>query len=267
MADPVGISYGKGAVSVYRADADGDYLFAAEVELLIQGGEVFVPSYTEGDNSVVVATDSMKNFIHSCGLTFRGLGIEDFLSYVGRRFLERYEHVEQVRLEGREITFQRRGEALYQQTSADRATAWLAMTREGIVDHRSGREWLHLVKLKGSAFTGFVRDEYTTLPEALDRPLFVHLDVHWRHADFGRRVRTEQVRDEVMATFDDFVSESIQHLLHEMGTRLLTRFRDIDLVELDGQNRLWDTAQTAEGATVYTDARPPFGVIHLTLER
>lgn len=257
MAEPLKISYGKDAVSVYRTDPRGN-LFAAEIELVIQG-DAFLPSYTEGDNSMVVATDSMKNFIHSCGCDFKGSSLEEFLAYVGRCFLERYDHVEAVRLEGRGLTFERRGEALYQQTYADRGVAWLEMGPEGVVDHRSGRIGLHLVKLTGSAFRGFVRDEYTTLPEAVDRPLFVHLDVHWRHRDFERRVAGEDVRDLVIATFDDFVSESIQHLVHEMGRRMLERFDAIEQIEFDGQNRLWDAAHALGQVTVYTEARPPYG--------
>jgi urate oxidase / 2-oxo-4-hydroxy-4-carboxy-5-ureidoimidazoline decarboxylase len=265
VAEPLKIHYGKDAVSVYRTDADGN-LFAAEIELVIQG-DAFLPSYTEGDNSMVVATDSMKNFIHSCGCDFSGSSLEDFIAYVGRCFLERYGHVEAVRLEGRELTFERRGDVLYQQTYADRGVAWLVLGRDGVVDHRSGRVGLHLVKLTGSSFTGFVRDEFTTLPEASDRPLFVHLDVHWRHADFTQRASSEQVRELLFATFDDFVSESIQHLAHEMGTRVLDRFGEIEQIEFDGQNRLWDSAQAHDGVVVYTDARPPYGVIHLTLAR
>jgi urate oxidase / 2-oxo-4-hydroxy-4-carboxy-5-ureidoimidazoline decarboxylase len=172
-----------------------------------------------------------------------------------------------VTLNGRERTFQRRGSALYQQLYGDRGVAWLDVGRDGIRDHRSGWEHLHLVKLRGNAFRGFVRDEYTTLPDADDRPLFVHLDIRWRHADFEKRVTGEAVRDALAATFDDFVSESIQHLIHEMGVRLLERFADIDQVEVDAQNRLWDTALMGDGVNVYTDARPPFGVIHLTLKR
>jgi urate oxidase len=265
MAEPLKISYGKAAVSVYRAD-EACNLFAAEVELVAHG-DVFLSSYTEGDNSQVVATDSMKNFIHSCALEFEGSSLEEFLADIGRRFLERYEHVEAVRLEGRGLSFERRGEVLYQQTYADRGVAWLEMARDVVLDHRSGREGLHLVKLTGSAFRGFVRDEYTTLPEAVDRPLFVHLEVRWRHSDFEQRVASEKVRDLLIATFDGFVSESIQHLAHEMGTRVLERFEEIELIEFEGQNRLWDTAQTHGDVTVYTDARPPYGVIHLTLAR
>jgi urate oxidase len=265
MAKPLTLHYGKDAVSVYRAD-EACNLFAAEVELVAYG-DVFLTSYTEGDNSQVVATDSMKNFIHSCALDFEGDSLDEFLALAGRCFVERYEHIERITLDGHELTFERRGGVLYQQTYADRGTAWLDIGREGLRDHRSGRERLHLVKLRGCAFTGFVRDEYTTLPESEDRPLFVHLDVRWKHADFEKRVPTMAVRDALAATFDDFVSESIQHLVHEMGVRVLERFEDIEQIEFDAQNRLWDTALAGDDAKVYTDARPPFGVIHLTLRR
>ena len=265
MAEPLSIHYGKDAVSFYRTD-EARNLFAAEVELVVHG-DVFLPSYTEGDNAAVVATDSMKNFIHACAYDFGGASLEDYLAFVGRCFLERYEHVEWVGVEGREHTFVRRGELVYQQVHGDRGVARVDVGGDGVRDHRSGREGLQLVKLTGSAFTGFLRDEYTTLPEMPDRPLLVHLDVHWRHADFERRAASEAVRDAVAATFDDFVSESIQHLLHEMGVRALERFPEIERMEFDAQNRLWDTARSADGVAVYTDARPPFGVIHLTLER
>jgi urate oxidase/2-oxo-4-hydroxy-4-carboxy-5-ureidoimidazoline decarboxylase len=265
MADPLTIHYGKDAVSVYRADETGN-LFAAEVKLVAHG-DVFLSSYTEGDNSQVVATDSMKNFIHAAALEFHGDSLDAFLALVGGRFLDRYEHVERVTLEGRELTFERRGSFLFQATHDDRGTAWLEMGRDGIRDHRSGRERLHLVKLRGGAFRGFVRDEYTTLPEADDRPLFVHVDVRWRHRDFERRVPSETVSDALAATFEDFFSESIQHLVHAMGVHALERFEDIELIEFDAQNRLWDTALASDGTKVYTDARPPFGVIHLTLAR
>ena len=48
---------------------------------------------------------------------------------------------------------------------------------------RSGQVGLRLLKTTGSAFTRFARDDATTLPERADRPLFIHLDVHWRYAD------------------------------------------------------------------------------------
>jgi urate oxidase len=52
-----------------------------------------------------------------------------------------------------------------------------------------------------------------------------------------------------------------------MGLRALDRFPEIASISFKAQNRLWDKAQSSDGATVYTDARPPFGIIHLALER
>jgi urate oxidase/2-oxo-4-hydroxy-4-carboxy-5-ureidoimidazoline decarboxylase len=266
MAEPVSVSYGKGAVSVYRIA--GDRLFAAEIRLLI-GDEVFVPSYTAGDNSLVVATDSMKNFIHKAALDYTADTLEDLLRAIAGSFLERYEHVESLNLTATELSFARREGLVYQRLYDDAAWASVASRREGpegIVE-RSGRRGLHLVKLSGSSFAGFVRDEHTTLPESFDRPLFIHMDASWANADAGKRADGLALRESFIRTFADFESASIQHLVHEMGVRALEQFPELTSISFEAQNRLWDTLQTADGATVYTDARPPYGLIELTLRQ
>jgi urate oxidase/2-oxo-4-hydroxy-4-carboxy-5-ureidoimidazoline decarboxylase len=261
---PVAHSYGKDAVSVYRTD--GERLFACEVRMMLRG-DAFETSYTEGDNSLVVATDSMKNFVHRTALEHAGGGLEDFLAEIGRRFVDRYGHVRTVELRARETVFAPRAGTVFQRLYDDCAVAEATFSDDGTHVERSGREGLHLVKLTGSAFAGFLRDEFTTLPETHDRPLFVHLDTGWHNADYARRADGEGVRDTLVATFAEFASESIQHLVHEMGARVLERFPEIDSVAFAAENRLWDTAEQDAGATVYTDARPPFGVITLSLDR
>ena len=261
------IDYGKEAISLYRTDGIRT-LLAAEVALHVFG-ENFRAAYTEGDNSLVVATDTMKNFVHAAALDYEGDSLEQLLELLGRRFLETYGHVERNALRARELPFARRSDVLFQAEHADYGVAEVMLDRGGALEHRSGREALHLIKIRGSSFTRFARDEYTTLPERVDRPLFVHLDVHWRQREFGQ-IRSEQVRDSVVETFDDFVSQSIQHLVHEMGQRLLARFGELSEVSFRAENRLWDTAQVSgrdERVKVYTDPRPPFGVIGLTLTR
>lgn len=264
MAEPVAHAYGKDEVTVYRVD--GDRLFACAVRLVVRG-EAFTPSYTEGDNSLVVATDSMKNFVHREALEFRGHQLEDFLGQVGERFLARYGHADAVELRGREAVFVRRVGGVLQRLQDDYAVAELTCHADGTRLERSGREGLRLIKLSGSSFAGFVRDEYTTLPESEDRPLFVHLDATWHNAEYGKRAPGEEVRKLLISTFSDFYSASIQHLVHEMGVRALDRFGEIDNVAFRAENRLWDTVQEGDGVTVYTDARPPFGEITLSLSR
>jgi urate oxidase/2-oxo-4-hydroxy-4-carboxy-5-ureidoimidazoline decarboxylase len=265
MADPVGVSYGKAAISVYRIE--GDQLFAAEIDLVI-GDEVFLPSYTEGDNSLVVATDSMKNFVHKVALDHAGDSLENLLHEVGTRFLDRYEHVESASLTASELAFERRAGLVHQRLYDDAAWATVFYRRSDRRPlERSGRRGLHLVKLSGSSFAGFVRDEHTTLPESFDRPLFIHMDATWKNADPGKRADGLALRESFIRTFADLESASIQHLVHEMGVRALEQFTELASITFQAQNRLWDTAQTADGAAVYTDARPPYGLIELTLGR
>jgi urate oxidase len=268
MAELLTIGYGKQEVSVYRTDGVST-LFAAEVGMTARG-DAFVPSYTEGDNTVVVATDSMKNFIHMTALEYGEASLEGFLELLARRFMDTYAQVERIELNGREVPFARRSEQSFQRVGGDVGVADLALDRDGTLEHRSGREGLKLMKLTGSSFEGFVRDEYTTLPESRDRPLFVHLDVHWRNADFGQRADGEEVRDSLAVTFAAFDSASIQELVHEMGAKVLDSFPEIAEISFVGQNRLWDSAQVSEAderVRVYTDPRPPYGRIELTLGR
>lgn len=264
MADPVAQRYGKHAVSVYRTE--GDRLFACEVDLMVTG-LALESSYTEGDNSLVVATDSMKNFVHHMALEFEGDALEDFLSAIVERFLDRYDHIDGIDVEGREVTFAERAGVVKQRIYDDYAVATVAQHRRGLRMEWSGRRGLHLLKQTGSSFADFVRDEFTTLPDARDRPLFVHLDARWINSDLRARAPSEEVRDVLVETFATFDSASIQHLVHEMGVRVLDRFPVIATITFEAQNRLWDTAQTSESAAVYTDARPPYGLIELTLER
>ena len=260
--------YGKEAVSVYRTDGVRS-LFAAEVGMTLRG-ESFLSSYTEGDNTLVVATDSMKNFIHATALDYEGSSLEGFLELVARRFLDTYDHVERIELHARDLPFARRGEQAFEVVEGDVGVAELALDQSGRLEHRSGREGLRLLKLTGSSFAGFIRDEYTTLADSRDRPLYVHADVHWRNRDFAERAAGDEVRDSVVETFAAFESASIQELLHEIAVRLLERFPELDEVSLVGENRLWNTAQVSgsdEHVRVYTDPRPPYGRIELTLGR
>src|SRR5579863_9067643 len=106
------ISYGKAHVPVYRVYATPlsgiaplpessftgreNVLFAAEVDVEVFG-ENFLPAYTHGDNSMVVATDTMKNFILQQALTFSGATLEEFLDDLGHEFLATYPQMECLR--------------------------------------------------------------------------------------------------------------------------------------------------------------------------
>jgi urate oxidase len=181
-----------------------------------------------------------------------------------------------VRVRAREVSFRPAGASgtLYRRAGEEGALAEAAAHRgAGVREQRSGLLGVELVKLEGNGFAGFVRDEYTTLPETTDRPLYVRLDAWWRYArpdearGDERYVPAEQVGDLVASVFDGLDSRSIQHLLHAMATRLLERFAQLGEVRLEAQNRTWETVREKGRAKVHTDPRPTYGRIGLTLRR
>src|SRR3954451_24974228 len=116
-----------------------------------------------------------------------------------------YPVMQSVRMSARELRFDRLGTRVDSRCGGDHGVA--AVEPDGAV--RGGRHGMMLLKTRGSAFTKFARDEYTTLPERGDRPLLIRLDADWRYRG-DRFVASKVVRDHLAATFDDFVSESIQ---------------------------------------------------------
>ena len=223
------IRYGKHNVSFYRTNPVRG-LLAGRVSIDVFGDN-FLPAYTQGDNRDVVATDTMKNFVYAMALDYPGDTHEGFAAFLGRRFLKTYPQMQWLRIQVQEIPFVQHSAKLLSPTDDDYGWVELDIERDGMRALRCGRRNLRLVKLTGSAFKNFARDAYATLPEVSDRPLFIYLDVYWRYqamadgvGDGKARIDSEAVRKAVIASFDDFVSMSIQHLVYEMGTRLLARF-------------------------------------------
>ena len=265
-------------------------MLACEVSMEVLG-QGFLAAYTEGDNRAVVATDTMKNVILRHALEHDGSALEGFLDALGHRFLGTYPEMEGLRLSARELPFERvaiggsgeRSDRVFSLGGGDRAIAGLELSRAedgsvGLVDARSGQVGLRLLKTTGSAFTRFVRDEYTTLPERGDRPLYLGLDVHWRYADAAdavgddpaRYVPSAAVRALLVEVFDEVVSESIQQLVHVMGERLLATFPQLAEVAFEAQNRTRDPLDESRGpgeVRAFTDPFPAWGLITLTLSR
>jgi len=68
--------------------------------------------------------------------------------------------------------------------------------------------------------------------------------------------------------FRTFESGSIQQVIHRMGTRLLAEISAMSEVHLEANNRTWDTiAEKGDSLGIYTDPRPPYGCLGLTLTR
>ena len=280
--------YGKGDVTVYRLNRDGQTpagrspVFGASVLMLIYG-DAFWPTYTTGDNAGLIATDSMKNFIQRESMSFGGYDLEDYCRFLGARVLDTYSQVEGVQVSASEIPYAglaapkpggsgAAAGVAFLPSGPDRAMARIELERRGLVEAVSGIRGFKLLRLGGSAFRGFVRDDYTTLPELTDRPLHMWLDLEWRYSDpaaaFGGGASVARARHIVLDVFQSFESGSIQQVIYQVGTRLLAEMPALAEVHLEAQNRTWDTiAERGQELGIYTDPRPPYGCLGLRLKR
>ena len=216
--------YGKGDVTAYRLNRDGQRagrpspVFGANV-LMLLCGDAFWPTYTTGDNTGLIATDSMKNFIQRETLNFAGYDLEGYVRFLAETFLARYSQVDVIQVSATEIPYtglprpqhtrqhrsrkrpQRRprehDDGAARSSARSRLPAERAFAARDLRDAtRVGRglRGFRLLRLGGSAFHGFVRDEYTTLPESMDRPLHMWLDVEWTYIGSAEALNDGRVR-------------------------------------------------------------------------
>jgi urate oxidase len=271
--------YGKGDVIVYRLKRDGKTasggspVFGANITILVYG-DAFWSTYTTGDNTGLIATDSMKNFVQREILNYDGSDLEGCCRFLGAKFLDLYPQVEGVQMSAVEIPYAAlpNSDVAFAPAGPDRATARLELNRDGVVEIASGIQGFKLLRLGGSAFHGFVRDEYTTLPDIANRPLHMWLDLEWLYTDssagFSSGAVTAAVRRIVREVFHGFKSGSIQQVIYQIGTKMLADIPGIAEVHLEANNRTWDTiAECGQELGVYTEARPPFGCLGLRLKR
>jgi urate oxidase / 2-oxo-4-hydroxy-4-carboxy-5-ureidoimidazoline decarboxylase len=294
------MSYGKADVWVYRTystpltgvraipestfSGRRNIIFGVNVKVAVEG-EKFFSSFKEGDNTLVVATDSMKNFILKHAGDYQGSTLEGFLEYVGSRFLETYSQMTTIKIEGDQIPFDELpvptnnsfelSPLVFRYSLNEQASASVELKRSKetiVTEHLQSRlKGLKLIKVRGSNFFGFVRDEYTTLPESFDRPLFIFLNIEWRYFDLENArgitldgyVAAEQVRDIACTVFHEENSPSIQHLIYRIGLRILERFPQLKEVLFESNNRTWETVideiPASREGKVFTEARPPYG--------
>lgn len=272
--------YGKGDVIAYRLMREGQQaegespVFGVNAKILIYG-DTFWPTYTTGDNTGLVATDSMKNFIQRETLNFTGYDLESYCQFLAAKFLSIYPQASGVQLSAEGIPYDALTGA-WHPGGPDRANACIELIREGdaitTAEARSGISGFKLLRLNGSAFKGFVRDEYTTLPDIANRPLHMWLDLDWTYNEtadaFNGGIVTKQVRRIVHDVFGGFASGSIQQIVYQIGEKMLADIPTIKETHLEANNRTWDTiTEQGDALGVYTEARPPYGCLGLTMNR
>src|SRR5262245_17624078 len=91
--------YGKARVRVIKVTRDGARHSLKELDVSVMLAGDFDASYTKADNSLVVATDTMKNTVNIFAKEKLGAENEEFGVALGEHFLKTYPQVQRAEIE------------------------------------------------------------------------------------------------------------------------------------------------------------------------
>jgi urate oxidase len=240
----------------------------------------FAAAHTDGDQSQVLPTDTQKNTAFAFAKSHGVRSPEDYALALARRLLEatpvaagatvRVEEYAWDRVpvdgSGHDHAFVRRGGEV-RTTTVDVTAAGSEVV--------SGLQDLVVLKSTGSEFKGFLRDEYTTLPDADDRILATALRADWRFVpggDVDWNTTYDDVRALLLATFATTYSRALQETLYAMGRAVLEAHDEIAEISFAAPNKhhfLVDLAPFGleNPGEVFVAADRPYGLIEATVAR
>jgi urate oxidase len=274
-------SYGKSEVRLVTVRRGPERHKLKDVTLAIRLEGDFAAAYTHGDNTGVVATDTMKNTVYALAAEHPFDDIEDFGLALTEHLTRTYPQIASARVELAEHLWERIETAgvgsqphphAFRRAGSERRTAVVTRSQD-TVRVLAGLEDLVVMKTAQSAFEGFPRDRWTTLKETGDRLLATALRATWRYSrpyvPFG--ALWHDVRRVLLEAFAEHDSRSVQHTLYAMGEAVLETLDveeihlampnrhhlPVDLTPLGGENR----------NEIFVATTEPYGLIEATLRR
>ncbi|XP_078434222.1 uricase / urate oxidase / nodulin 35 [Wolffia australiana] len=256
-----------------------------------------LPAYASGDNSAIVATDTMKNTVYvkakECSEV---VAVEDFAIVLGKHFTSFYPQVSGAIIKIIEKPWERvvvdgRPHEHGFKLGSEKRTTKVTVKKCGSLEVESGLEEFALLKTTKSGFERFVRDKYTILPDTRERMLATEISAFWRYdlksvAEISEKsISFSEIHSEVKnllaSTFfgpanGGVYSPSVQNTLFLMGKAVLNRFSRVASIHLRMPNihflpvnlRGRDNQIIVQFADdVYTPTDEPHGTIEATLTR
>ena len=219
-------------------------LFEMSVDVVLWGD--FADSYLKGDNTKVIATDSMKNAVYVLAKETEFDSVDAFSFELAANFLETYPQVAGVSISIEQTGWHRItvGGAPHTHAfvagGAERRTCQTTLARdESGATRIGGVKDLMVLKTSGSEFSKFVDDRFRTLGDARERIFATSIDAEWAlralPGDFNALY--DGARTALLETFATHHSLSVQQTLMAMGEAVLKACPDVGSVGLSLPNK------------------------------
>ena len=269
-------SYGKSAIRLVKVVRGLTPHRVRDLTIAIALEGDFAASYMDGDNSAVIATDTMKNTAYALAGEHLTGAIEDFGLVLGRHFLASGNEVARVRVSIDEHAWQAIAGA---PDAFSRDGSWTRTARLSIGPDdaaiRAGIADLVVMKTSRSAFAGFPRDRFTTLQDTDDRIMATKINASWLYgssAGIGFDPSFGAVRATLLEVFADHHSASVQASIWIVGKAILERHPEVAEITMSLPNlHHWTVDLSPFGIDndreVYVSTTEPHGLIEATVRR
>ncbi len=270
--------YGKSAIRLVKVIRDPERHTLRDLTVAIALEGDFEAAHVAGDNTNVVATDTMKNTVYAFAREHLTGSIERFGHVLARHF-SAFEQVDRATVsidEHRWIrmptddgpapdAFLRSGD--YTRTATVTASADGDTFEAGIRD-------LVVMKTTRSAFRGFPRDEYTTLPDTDDRLMATKLTATWAYGDAAGDLDAtfDAIGETLLDVFAEHHSPSVQASIWLVGQAILERHPEVGWIRMVLPNlhhwlaNLEPFGQENAGE-IFIPTTEPHGLIDATVRR
>jgi urate oxidase len=236
-------NYGKSEIRLVKVKRDTarHELWDLDVRVVLEGD--FGATHVEGDNSGLLATDTMRNTVYALAKDHLTGSIEDFGLKLVDHFLKTGPTVESCRVEITQFPWHRievDGRGHDHSFVRGRGERRAKVSGDGGGERRveAGIGDVYVLKTTESGFGGFLRERFTTLPETDDRILATVVTAKWfyntNHADFDRL--WGGVLDRSLEIFTNHYSPSAQNTLYRMGKAVLEASPEIEKIWCSLQN-------------------------------
>jgi urate oxidase len=271
--------YGKSAIRLVKVSRGPDRQPVRDLTVAVSLEGDFGAAHTAGDNTNVIATDTMKNTVYAFAPEYLTGAIEAF----GRVLAEHFVAMPQV--ERATITIREHRWApmptdggpatdAFMRIGDFARTAAVSVNRDGRVGIEGGIDDLTVMKTSGSAFSGFPRDRYTTLPETDDRIMATKVKATWRYrsTDLDWDAVFDGVRGTLLDVMADHLSPSVQASIWIVGQAILERHAAVEEIHMVLPNlHHWTVDLTPFGLDnrneIFTPTTEPHGLIEATVRR
>ena len=268
-------NYGKSEVRLVKVDrgADRHELRDLTVDVALSGE--FEPAHVRGDNTGLLATDTMRNTVYALARKHPVDSPESFAIALVKHFLDAGPSVTRAQVRIVEHPWARLGSHphSFQRASGGRHVA--TVTGDGTdLAVEAGIDDLLVLKTTGSGWEGYLHEQYTSLKETADRIMSTVVTARWNYrdaqVDFGPI--WEAVRATILDAFGDHYSPSVQFTLYRMGEAVLDAHPEVERIHFSLPNKhhlLYDLSRFGldNPNEIFHATTEPYGLIEGTVER